>query len=125
MKTSKPLNDTAQWQRSDLQYPRLIAELLATGAFDTNVRTAICDSMDLEPHQLDELLRRAESDWTTIKQTILTSNKSASTLRCPHCNYNGKKPTGIPLFIRPNHLARGRQGRKGSPSGPRMVRNLR
>ena len=34
MKTSKPLNDTAQWQRSDLQYPRLIAEILATGALD-------------------------------------------------------------------------------------------
>jgi hypothetical protein len=67
MKTTKPLNDTAQWQRSDLQYPRLIAEILATGAFDTNLRTAICDSMDLEPHQLDELLHRAESDWTTIK----------------------------------------------------------
>lgn len=93
MKTSKPLNDTAHWQRSDLQYPRLIAELLATGAFDTNIRTAICDSMDLEPHQLDELLSRAESDWTTIKQTILTNNKSPSSLRCPHCNYNGKKAT--------------------------------
>jgi hypothetical protein len=54
MKTSKPLNDTVQWHRSDLQYPRLIAEILATGALDTNRRTAICDSMDLEPHQLDE-----------------------------------------------------------------------
>ncbi|HJP90877.1 MAG TPA: hypothetical protein VJ875_02915 [Pyrinomonadaceae bacterium] len=93
MRTSKPLNDTAQWQRSDLQYPRLIAEILATGALDTNHRTAICASMDLESHRLDELLHRAESDWTTIKQIVVTRRKSPSTLRCPHCNYNGKKPT--------------------------------
>jgi hypothetical protein len=93
MKNSKPLNDTSQWQRNDLQYPRLIAEIIATGALDTNLRTVICDSMDLEPHQLDELLHRAESDWIAIKQTILTRKKSPSTLRCPHCNYNGNKPT--------------------------------
>jgi hypothetical protein len=93
MKTLQPLNEPAQWQRCDLQYPRLIAEILATGTLDTTLRTAICASMDLEPLQLDELLHRAESDWTTIKQTILTRRKSPSTLRCPHCNYNGKKRT--------------------------------
>jgi|SRR5215213_9917053 hypothetical protein len=89
----KPSNDSSLWDRNDIQYPRFIAEILATGALTEAVRTLICDSMDLEPEELNELCTRAENDWIQVKTTFCYSPKPAKTLRCPHCNYNGKKVT--------------------------------
>jgi hypothetical protein len=89
----KQPNDPSLWQRNDIQYPRLISEILASGALDDKSRTMICDSMDLQPHHLQDLLTRAQHDWTTIKKTVLSTKQPPATLRCPHCKYNGKRPT--------------------------------
>jgi len=86
-------NDSTLWQRNDIQYPRLIAEILASGALEEKFRTAICDSMDLQPNALQDLLTRAQQDWTIVKQTVLSTRRPSVALRCPHCNYNGKRPT--------------------------------
>ena len=89
----KQSSNPSLWQRNDIQYPRLIAEILASGALDDKLRTAICDSMDLQPNNLQDLLTRAQHDWTTIKKTVLSTKQPPATLRCPHCKYNGKRPT--------------------------------
>jgi len=86
-------NESSLWEQNDLQYPRLIAEIIAAGALDENARILICESMDLEPAQLTELLDRAETDWTRIKQSMFSASKPPKTLQCPHCRYNGKKET--------------------------------
>src|ERR1051325_4745831 len=91
--TMKQPNDPSLWQRNDIQYPRLIAEILASDALDDKSRTMICDSMDLQPNHLQDLLTRAQHDWTTIKKTVLSTKQPPATLRCPHCKYNGKRPT--------------------------------
>jgi len=82
-------NESSLWERNDLQYPRLIAGILAAGTLDERARILICESMDLEPEQLTELLDRAETEWTQIKQSLLPTR----TLHCPYCEYNGKKET--------------------------------
>ena len=86
-------NDSSLWQRNDIQYPHLIAEIIASGALNENLRTAICESMNLKPNALQDLLTRAQQDWTSLKKTVLSSRKPTKSLRCPHCKYNGKRPT--------------------------------
>lgn len=86
-------NDSSLWQRNDIQYPRLIAEIVAADALNKNVRRLICDSMDLQPEELAELCNRAEADWVQIKRSLLPTGNPPRTLRCPYCNYNGKKET--------------------------------
>src|SRR5215216_6123507 len=49
--------------------------------------------MDLEAAELNELIDRAETDWTRIKQTILPASQPPKRLQCPICRYNGKKET--------------------------------
>jgi len=89
----QPSNDSSLWRRKDIQYPRLIAEILATGPLTKKARKLICESMHLKPDQLTELCSRAEADWIQIKASIFPKGKAPRTLRCPHCNYNGKKET--------------------------------
>jgi|GEM_PF-2211178 hypothetical protein len=89
----KPSNNPSLWYRNDIQYPRLIAEILATGALTKKARKLICESMDLEQDELTDLCTRAETDWIQIKATVFSTTKAPRTLRCPHCNYNGKKET--------------------------------
>jgi hypothetical protein len=86
-------NHSSLWERNDIQYPRLIAEILAAGALNDATRALICESMDIEPPELDQLLDRAETDWTRIKETFFSANRPPKTLKCPHCQYNGKKET--------------------------------
>jgi hypothetical protein len=86
-------NDSSLWERNDLQYPRLIAEILAAGALNESARALICESMDLDPPELDELINRAETDWTRIKENFFSANQPPKTLLCPHCEYDGKKET--------------------------------
>ena len=68
----KPSNDSSLWERNDIQYPRLIAEILAAGALTEAVRTLICDSMDLEPEELNQLCTRAENDGYKSRQLFAT-----------------------------------------------------
>lgn len=89
----KTATDSSLWERNDIQYPRLIAEILAAGALTTRMRTLICESMNLDQKELSQLCTRAEVDWEQIKATFFHARKPPKTLRCPHCNYNGKKET--------------------------------
>jgi hypothetical protein len=89
----KKANDSSHWPNNNIQYPRLIAEIVAAGLLTKNARKLICDFMDLKPDQLTELCDRAEADWIQIKATVFRTSKAPRTLRCPHCNYNGKKET--------------------------------
>ena len=61
------------WSNDDIQFPRLIAEIEATGAFDfiqhdcSRVVDSIADSMDLYPSEVYELVERAVIKWDQIK----------------------------------------------------------
>lgn len=56
------------WQEDALQFPRLLAEIRAAGLTNGQV-AALCQSMDLQPHNICDLLRRAEIAWEDIKGT--------------------------------------------------------
>jgi hypothetical protein len=58
--TNRPLT---LWDQNKIQFPRLLAEILATGAITPDTRSALLESMDLEPHQLEELFTRAEYEF--------------------------------------------------------------
>lgn len=52
------------WEDNSIQFPRLLAEIVATQSLDLD---ALCDSMDLSLSDLDELFERAVLDWEDIK----------------------------------------------------------
>lgn len=58
------------WERNDIQFPRLIAEINATVELTKRQRTELCESMDLEPSDIDELFDRADEEWERIKSEI-------------------------------------------------------
>jgi hypothetical protein len=55
------------WTDNTIQFPRLLAEILATQ--DLNLAT-LCDSMDIEQAQLHELFERADQEWERIKSNL-------------------------------------------------------
>jgi hypothetical protein len=55
------------WENNSIQFPRLIEEAQAAGAFTTEVIAEMADSMDLETHEVHELLVRAQRAWEQIK----------------------------------------------------------
>lgn len=57
---------TLLWQKNDIQFPRLLAEIHALGLTDTQ-KFLLAKSMDLEPEQIDELLNRAEAEFERLK----------------------------------------------------------
>lgn len=54
----------ARWYNDSLQFPRLIVEIRATQDLDFQ---ALCESMDLEEDDLDELFDRADRAWEGAK----------------------------------------------------------
>ena len=54
-----------KWASNMIQFPRLISEIVATQNLDME---SLCESMDLEQSDIDELFDRAQSEWETIKQ---------------------------------------------------------
>lgn len=54
------------WLNDDIQFPRLIAEAEAAGAFTTDVIGAMASSMDLSVDEVLELLERAGGKWDAI-----------------------------------------------------------
>lgn len=52
------------WFDNSIQFPRLLVEIMATQ--DLNWE-ALCDSMDLEPEDIDALFERADIEWEAIK----------------------------------------------------------
>jgi len=55
------------WQDNAIQFPRLIAELEAVGAFTYEVVQDLQTSMDLDEQDIMDLLDRAQSEWDDIK----------------------------------------------------------
>lgn len=58
------------WENNSLQFPRLIAELMAVGAFTKEAYTDLCDNMDLVASDLDDLIERAQAEWELGKQIV-------------------------------------------------------
>lgn len=56
------------WRNDSIQFPRLIAELMAAGAFTPEVISSLCDQMDLDADQIDEVIDRAQTVWDHIKE---------------------------------------------------------
>lgn len=68
--TERSLETTNPWQENEIQFPRLIAEIQATGIINDPTRALLLESMDLEAHELDELFLRAEEESEHIKGNI-------------------------------------------------------
>lgn len=56
-----------KWEDNSIQFPRLIEEAQAAGAFTPEVIRDMCASMDLEQTDLLDLLERAQVVWDDIK----------------------------------------------------------
>lgn len=56
------------WGDDLIQFPRLIAELEAAGGFTPEVMEDLCNSMDLYPFNVAELINRAQDTWDKIKE---------------------------------------------------------
>ena len=54
------------WHDNAIQFPRLIAELDAAGAFTPEVMRDLQESMDLTPDEIGELIERANAAWEVI-----------------------------------------------------------
>lgn len=54
-----------KWYDNSIQFPRLLAEIVATQ--DNIDMPALCDAMNLEEHEVDELFERAQVKWDAIK----------------------------------------------------------
>ena len=61
-------NADVNWKRNEIQFPRLIAELEAAGAFTGPVMDTLMESMDLTADQLDDLVSRSQDQWDQIKR---------------------------------------------------------
>lgn len=58
------------WEDNLTQFARVIEEAQAAGAFTPEVMETMCDSMDLEEGELEELLERARIAWEEAKATV-------------------------------------------------------
>ena len=56
------------WKNNDIQFPRLLAEMVAAGIPTEAQMQEICESMDLLPDQVDDILDRAQEVWDDIKK---------------------------------------------------------
>ena len=56
------------WNNNGIQFPRLLAELNATGAFTGAVIHEVAGAMDLDPSQVYELIDRSVYAWDNIKE---------------------------------------------------------
>jgi hypothetical protein len=54
-----------KWENSNIQFPRLIAEIVATQEIDME---ALAESMDLTLDDVHELFERAQTEWEQIKE---------------------------------------------------------
>ena len=59
-----------KWKDNSIQFPRLIAELEAAGAFTPEVTEQLCESMDLTVDEISELVDRAQYTWDNIINSL-------------------------------------------------------
>jgi hypothetical protein len=62
--------DAGIWERDDVQFPRLLAEIAATQELNVDV---LSEAMDLDEDAIDELLERAQQSWASAKNTLIGS----------------------------------------------------
>lgn len=62
-----------KWNDNSIQFPRLIAELEAVGAFTPQVTESLCESMDLTVDEISELVDRAQAKWDEIKGNLFVT----------------------------------------------------
>ena len=55
------------WERNDIQFPRLISEIIAAGVPDACWEEVV-NSMDITYEELNELQDRAQKEWERIKK---------------------------------------------------------
>lgn len=53
------------WENDEIQFPRLLAEIVATQDLDYD---ALCEAMDITEDDIDELFDRAQERWEQIKE---------------------------------------------------------
>lgn len=71
MKNAKvPKDPNENWKSNAIQFPRLIAELEAAGAFTPEITKTLCTEMDLTIEEISELVDRAQDEWEKIKERI-------------------------------------------------------
>jgi hypothetical protein len=54
------------WERNNVQFPRLLAEIYAIGLTPEQYG-ALVNSMDLHRDSIYEILQRAEAEWERLK----------------------------------------------------------
>lgn len=73
------------WERDDIQFTRLLAEIYAIGLTEEQ-KDDICRSMEIRVEQLDILLERAEKKFQHIKENLVFQTMSPwDTCQC--CNH--------------------------------------
>lgn len=65
-----PVYDGEPWLDDSVQFPRLIAELEACGAFTHDVLLDLAVSMDLQPSQIAEIIDRAQATFDQLKEKL-------------------------------------------------------
>jgi hypothetical protein len=61
-------NPDKNWENNAIQFPRLIEEAQAAGAFSPEVIATMAASMDLSTQEVESLLERARTQWEAIKE---------------------------------------------------------
>jgi hypothetical protein len=69
MKVSRNCN--CNWNNDAIQFPRLIAELEADGAFTPEVIGGVAAQMDCTVDEVFQLIDRAQKKWDRIKALTL------------------------------------------------------
>lgn len=63
------------WLRNEYQFPRLLSEIVACGAFEGEAGghawRELKESMDLEDDDLNELFDRAQHAWEQVKKEVI------------------------------------------------------
>lgn len=68
VRLARELNEAEPWDDNEVQFARLLCELVAN--VDDLHFEEVCESMDLEPEQLQELFDRANEVWEEAKNEL-------------------------------------------------------
>lgn len=60
--------ENPNWHNNAIQFPRLIEEAQAAGAFTEEVIADMAVSMDLSVFEVNSLINRAQEEWDRIKE---------------------------------------------------------
>ena len=69
--------DNDNWNNNAYQFPRLLAEIRANVEVSDKEWQDICDSMDINEVELEQLWNRALQEWEDIKAKVCPSNPTA------------------------------------------------